>query len=1067
MKRFSLITLLFLTLTHTASAFVVDEFEFTIIDAEKKSVSVKRNKAHDYSRIDSLTIPKTVIYNAQTYNVTEIGFEGFRDLRADRGFPLKKIILPEGLKVIGGKAFVGLYDIKDTTIIPSTVDTIGDYAFADWVTPIQFLSEVPAALGGTQVFRDNLKQNSSIIIPCGTYNAYSTVTEWKNCITRIVDPCYLTFEVESLKYKTEDGVNATLLGYAGKAPATISIPNIVSYNEKNYVVRKIGSKAFQDSITIGTLIIGDSIIEIGASAFYNCKGLQSITFGSNLRTIRDRAFVGCTALQETVIIPATVSLIEEYAFAEWECPISILSETPATLGREVFRDQNGKHSSISIPCGTYDIYYAAAGWNTYVSRIIDPCRLSFEVDDLKYSTKDGSNVTVLGFATGKENTEELVIPATVTYAEKNYMVSKLSRAVFNGKKTLKTVDIQANISEITAYAFNACSGLTSITWGNSITKIDSLAFYGCTNLASYSLPSNLKVIEYKAFVDCYGYSDTLSIPASVHFLGEHAFTRCYNTSFRFEGYEAPEFRITVIDGNNTITQFTDITPLNLYIPCGSRNAYLTATENKISAWIEECFTFNDGILCYSVYPDNDTLVKTIGFADGKETANLVIPNKVNYADHNYIVQSIDKSAFINCLTIETVVLGDSIIEIGASAFYNCKGLQSITFGSNLRTIRDRAFVGCTALQETVIIPATVSLIEEYAFAEWECPISILSETPATLGREVFRDNNKKASPIILPCGTLETYKTATNWSSFSSRFVSACKPLKLTKGEALTQDTIVSSIAFSRTFPMNLWQELYLPFEMDSMLLFDDGYWNAFYPFNSDSAQNGGYFYLYGLKEINMATGIITFQEEHKLKAHTPYLILFVDKHMDYFKDREFVFKSKNGEYTLTDNYTAPKLTSSYQLFGNETLWNHGVPNGFTLSPTYSYENGIYNYDFHFNYAETAELPPFSWVVTPTMAIQSMPSLAPRFLSGRWGNQPSSGGGDTPTSMQTVSDWVVTYTQTGSQLTLYTQGQPCKVYAIDGTLLLSTNGSQEEVSIELDKGMYIIYSNGHSQKVLF
>ena len=101
------------------------------------------------------------------------------------------------------------------------------------------------------------------------------------------------------------------------------------------------------------------------------------------------------------------------------------------------------------------------------------------------------------------------------------------------------------------------------------------------------------------------------------------------------------------------------------------------------------------------------------------------------------------------------------------------------------------------------------------------------------------------------------------------------------------------------------------------------------------------------------------------------------------------------------------------------------------------------------------------------MAIQSMPSLAPRFLSGRWGNQPSSGGGDTPTSMQIVSDWGVTYTQTGSQLTLYTQGQPCKVYAIDGTLLLSTNGSQEEVSIELDKGMYIIYSNGHSQKVLF
>ena len=1059
MKRFSLITLFFLTLTLSASAFQdpdpkYSNLEFTVLDPVAKTVSVK---GVDNTSAEPIIIPSIAKDEEVEYTVTTIAENGFYNFTNVTAFTL-----PEGLTTIQAKAFCYCTSLQNVVIIPSTVDTIGDYAFADWVTPIQFLSKVPAALGGPQVFRDNLKRNSSIIIPCGTYNAYSTVTEWKNWITRIVDPCYLTFEVESLKYKTEDGVNATLLGYAGKAPATISIPNIVSCNEKNYVVRKIGSMAFKDSITIETLIIGDSIIEIGASAFYNCTGLQSITFGSNLRTIRDRAFVGCTALQDTVIIPATVSLIEDYAFAEWECPISILSERPATLGREVFRDQNGEHSSINIPCGTYDVYNAAPGWNSYVSRIIDPCRLTFDVDDLKYSTKDGSNVTVLGFATGKENTEELVIPATVTYAEKNYMVSKLSRAVFNGKKTLKTVDIQANISEITAYAFNACSGLTSITWGNSITKIDSLAFYGCTNLSSYSLPSNLKVIEYKAFVDCYGYSDTLSIPASVHFLGEHAFTRCYNTSFRFEGYEAPEFRITVIDGNNTITQFTDITPLNLYIPCGSRNAYLTATENKISAWIEECLTFNDGILCYSVYPDNDTLVKTIGFADGKDTANLVIPNKVNYADHNYIVQSIDKSAFINCSTIETVVLGDSIIEIGASAFYNCKGLQSITFGSNLRTIRDRAFVGCTALQDTVIIPATVSLIEEYAFAEWECPISILSETPATLGTEVFRDNNKKASHIILPCGKLETYKTAPNWSSFSSRFVSACKPLKLRKGEALTQETIVSSIAFSRTFPMNLWQELYLPFKVDEVLVYDSddkAYYDINVPF--DSTKNAGYFYLYGLKNIDMEAGSITFQEVHKLEGFTPYLILFINKNDPYFENKEIVFKTKLGEYTLTDNYSAPNLNPSYQLHGNASLWEHSLEDGFTLSS--SYENG--EYKFHFDYNENAPIHPFSWVVTPTKDIASKIMPAPRFLAGRWGNQSS--GGEVTTSMQNTSNNSLTYTQSGSLLTLHTQGQPCKVYAIDGTLLLSTNGSQEEVSIELDKGMYIIYSNGHSQKVLF
>ena len=321
-----------------------------------------------------------------------------------------------------------------------------------------------------------------------------------------------------------------------------------------------------------------------------------------------------------------------------------------------------------------------------------------------------------------------------------------------------------------------------------------------------------------------------------------------------------------------------------------------------------------------------------------------------------------------------------------------------------------------------------------------------------------------ASKFIVPCGSTEAYKTAPYWKTLISNITNNCKPLILRQGDVLVRDTAASSIAFSRTFPMNLWQELYLPFDVDSVLVLDEGvYYDINVPF--DSTKNEGYFYLYGLKNIDMES--ITFQEVHKLEGSTPYLILFINKNNPYFENKEIVFKSKQGEYTLTNNYIAPELTSSYQLFGNETLWNHSVPNGFTLSPSFSDENGNYNYNFHFNYAETAELPPFSWVVTPTMTIQSMPSLAPRFLSGRWGNQPSSGGGDTPTSMQIVSDWGVTYTQTGSQLTLYTQGQPCKVYSIDGTLLLSTNGSQEEVSIELDKGMYIIYSNGHSQKVLF
>ena len=273
---------------------------------------------------------------------------------------------------------------------------------------------------------------------------------------------------------------------------------------------------------------------------------------------------------------------------------------------------------------------------------------------------------------------------------------------------------------------------------------------------------------------------------------------------------------------------------------------------------------------------------------------------------------------------------------------------------------------------------------------------------------------------------------------------------------------MVSSIAFSRTFPMNLWQELYLPFEVDEVLVYDPddrAYYDINIPFSTDT--RAGYFYLYGLKSVDMEAGSITFQEVHKLEGFTPYLILFVDKNTDYFAGKEVVFKSKQGEYVLTDNYTEPTLTPSYQLHGNKSLWEQSLADGFTLSS--SYEDG--QYKFHFDYNENAPIHPFSWVVTPTKEIASKITLAPRFLAGRWGNQSS--GGDVTTSMQNTSNNSLTYTQSGSLLTLYTQGQPCKVYAVDGTLLLSTNAEQDEVTMELSKGLYIIYSNGQSQKVLF
>ena len=886
MKRFSLITLFLLTTLLPIFAAVGDVIDsanpkdsnlvFTVLNEDAKTVSVKAKRKDYYGPDSILNIPASVTTNSgDTYTVTTIAADGFKKIQ------IKQIILPatikkidtqafreitttftielnEGLEEIGNRVFCRSTGLTGTLVLPSTLKNIYSSAAFLSLSISQIIINTPVPPTFTK--NENTTYpipNVPIVIPCNTYDAYANT--WSAYTSQFIDPCIFSDGTYTYQVLPEDDSKVAVKALVDNSIQHVTFSTEVTNpdNDQTYLVAKIGDNCFKDNATITSVTLPPSLISIGASAFYKCKNLQTISLNEGLAFIGEKAFVGLSDIQGTTIIPSTVDTIGDYAFADWVTPIQFLSEVPAALGGiQVFRDALKQNSSIIIPCGTYEAYNKVKNWNIWLSRIVDPCLFSFS---------DG----------------------TYTYQV---------------------------------------------------------------------LPEDDSKVAVKALVD------------------------------------------------NSIQHVT----------------FSTEVTN----------------------PDND---------------------------QTYLVAKIGDNCFKDNATITSVTLPPSLISIGAFAFYNCKKLQSISLNEGLKTIGARSFAHDSLVTGTLTIPSSVSLIETRAFYNFLKieKIEVLAETPPAIDSLVFSALPNNAT-ISIPCGSLNLYQNANYWKDLSSKFISACKPLTLKKGEALTQDTTVSSISFSRTFPMNQWQALYLPFEMDSMLVYDDGYWDAYFPFNSEKPTEGGYFYLYGLKSIDTNSGLFTFQEVHELNSNTPYMMLFIDKNTTYFEDKEIVFKSKQGEYRLTDNYTEPTLGAAYQLHGNNSLWEHSLTDGYTLSSSCdSCAQGIYDYKFWFSHNDNAPVLPFSWVVTPTKDIASKIMPAPRFLAGRWGYQPSSGGGDTPTSMQTVSESKVTYTQTGSQLTLYTQGQPCKVYAIDGTLLLSTDGTQDEISIELNQGLYIIYSNGQSQKVLF
>ena len=118
--------------------------------------------------------------------------------------------------------------------------------------------------------------------------------------------------------------------------------------------------------------------------------------------------------------------------------------------------------------------------------------------------------------------------------------------------------------------------------------------------------------------------------------------------------------------------------------------------------------------------------------------------------------------------VTAVTIGDCVEEIGAYAFLNYTGITSITIPSGITTISKEAFGYCRGLTN-VNIPSGVTSIGTYAFRHCSGlqSVTVNRTTPPTLGTNVFTDTNN--CPIYVPAASVSAYKSASNWSTWSSR----------------------------------------------------------------------------------------------------------------------------------------------------------------------------------------------------------------------------------------------------------------------------------------------------------
>ena len=139
--------------------------------------------------------------------------------------------------------------------------------------------------------------------------------------------------------------------------------------------------------------------------------------------------------------------------------------------------------------------------------------------------------------------------------------------------------------------------------------------------------------------------------------------------------------------------------------------------------------------------------------------------------------------FSGCISLTGVTFGGDIEGFGLGAFSGCTSLTSIgTKGSgasveipdSVTELPMNVFRGCTGLTY-IEIPSGITSIGAYAFYSASRgnlhTLKLNSTTPPMLSSASFLPNLASDFQILVPCGSLNTYKTYTYWSYYSMYMV--------------------------------------------------------------------------------------------------------------------------------------------------------------------------------------------------------------------------------------------------------------------------------------------------------
>ena len=359
------------------------------------------------------------------------------------------------------------------------------------------------------------------------------------------------------------------------------------------------------------------------------------------------------------------------------------------------------------------------------------------------------------------------------------------------REYVKTISFPEGLTSICANAFHGCYNLQSIVLPDSVVSIGAYAFQECTKMTSADLGKGIKTINSQAFIFCSNlrkvrWSDCLES------IGDMAFYNCTNIgdtvffpkTFKTMGWGAFGSENYNSDSKVMVWEAIHANDFVRYesdVPGECHFSYVIFGDSV---------EYIPNMLCKFMYNDSIILPETVKEIGASAFTNCSRLQKINIPEE---VTKIGSSAFANCAKLKQLVLPSGLKEIPEQLCSSCSSLDSVKLPAGLTVIPQKAFSGC-ALRR-VAIPSSVTNIGNSAFAG--CPLDtlVLPSALNVLGDDVFNQLNLTTSPkhLVLNDKLVATgMSTFANWSDLETIVIG--KNVAILGQECFMADSMVTDI---------------------------------------------------------------------------------------------------------------------------------------------------------------------------------------------------------------------------------------------------------------------------------